>query len=228
MMHAETWLGERMTVRRWLVVLCGVAVVATVVAALAVAALRPADDPATDEPLPATPAAAADQRPTAVDLVVNVGSFSDLDGRAGVTLDVFPMTVPIHWTVTIKALPPAPGGPPAPPVVREIDLNDGEARRFATTLDDAVRHPDPDTDLTIGGSTIHAVDVGPGEYHFDLRGVGTLRLDADGMADLKRLLDRAEAQRAWLMPRTAALRGMGTSVAGARGAVRTAAAHPDR
>ena len=56
------------------------------------------------------------------------------------------------------------------------------------------------------GATIHAVSMGPGEYHYDLKCVGTVRLDADGMTELKRLLDKAEAQRAWLLPRTVPLR----------------------
>ena len=108
----------------------------------------------------------------------------------------------MKWTVTVRGL--AAGGAAANP--REIDLSDGDVRAFAAALDEAVRHPDPDTDATVGGATIHAVDVGPGEFHYDLRSVGALRLDADGMADLKRLLDRADAQRAWIVPRTAALR----------------------
>ena len=116
---------------------------------------------------------------------------------------MYPAAVPLKWTVTIRGLNPT-GTAAANP--REIDLSDGEVRAFAAALDEAVRHPDPDTDATVGGATIHAVDVGPGEFHYDLRSVGSLRLDADGMADLKRLLDRADAQRAWIVPRTAALR----------------------
>jgi len=207
MNKVETWLGERMSVRHWLAVLCVVAVVATLIAYGAVVALRSDEVNLTgdDAGLPVGATAAGEQRPSSMFITANVGSFSDLDGRATVTLEVWPTKLPIEWTVTIRTLPNAAASG-STSGIREIDLADGDCRTFAAALDEAVRHPDPDNDGTVGGSTIHAVSVGPNEYQFDLKNVGTIRLDADGMAELKQLLDKAEAQRAWLLPRTLPLR----------------------
>jgi hypothetical protein len=216
MNKVETWLGERMSVRRWLAVLCVVAVVATLIAYGAVAALR-SDEVnlgGDDGGVPVGANVAGEQRPSSMYITANVGSFSDLDGRATVTLQVWPTKLPIEWTVTIRTMPTA-GATGTASGIREIDLSDGECRTFAAALDEAVGHPDPDNDGTVGGSTIHAVSVGPNEYHFDLKNVGVIRLDADGMAELKQLLDKAEAQRAWLVPRTLPLRVSMPTPAGA-------------
>ena len=204
MNKAEVWLKETMTVRRWLAVLCVVAVLATVAAYGAVSFLRP-EEAGGDEAVPTALGGAGEQRPTSLCITDNVGSIGILDGRANVTLDVYPTRLPIAWTVTVRTIP-GTGTTATAATVRELELKDADTRLFAAALDGVVRNPDPDNDVTVGGTTIHAVSVGPTEYHYDLKCVGTLRLDADGMADLKRMLDKAEAQRAWLLPRTVPLR----------------------
>ncbi len=202
MTKAERWLKETMTVRRWLVVVCGVSVLATVAAYWAVSGLR-GDEAAAEEATPVGTSAAGEQRPTSMFITANVGSIGVLDGRANVSLDVYPTRLPITWTVTVRTIPGIGLGNAT---VREIELKDGESKLFAAALDEVVHHPDPDNDVTVGGATIHAVSAGPTDYHFEVKCIGTLRLDADGMSDLKRMLEKAEAQRAWLLPRTVALR----------------------
>ena len=200
MTKAERWLKETMTVRRWLVVVCGVAVLATVAAFGALSAIR-SDDALPDDLTPT--GANGEQRPSSMFITANVGSIGVLDGRANVALDVYLNKGPVAWTVTVRTIP---GTGMGNATVREIELKNEEARNFAAALDDAVHHPDPDNDVTVGGATIHAVVAGPTEYQFEIKCIGAIRLDADGMSDLKRMLDKAEAQRLWLHPRTVALR----------------------
>jgi hypothetical protein len=202
MTKAERWLKETMTVRRWLVVLCAVAVLATVTAYGAVSLLRGEDAAGGDDGSNTT--TTGELRPTSLSITSNVGSIGVLDGRATVSLEVFPTRASLPWTVTIRTLP---GTGLTGATVREIELKEGEPKMFAAALDEVVHHPDPDNDTTVGGTTIHVVPAGaPGEFNYELKCIGTLKLDADGVADLRRMLDRAEAQRMWLLPRTVALR----------------------
>ena len=203
MNKAEVWLGERMTVRRWLMAIGGVGVFAAAVGFCALAAVRP-DDPSADAA--ATPAALpgsspAEQVPASVCLTVNVGPLILYDARAAVTLEMFPTHQPPDWRVAVRTQPATPTGP-----VREVDLAGPDVHKFVDALDDAVRRHDPDDDRTVGGTTIHAVEVAPGDYRYDLRCVGVMRLDADAVAEMRRMLTKADANRLWLAPRTVPLR----------------------
>jgi hypothetical protein len=205
MSKAETWLGERMTVRRWLATVGLIGVVAVCTAYGAVVMFR--SDDGDGSAASGGGEGSAEQRPTAMCITSNVGSFGVLDGRAAVTLDVYPTRLPMEWAVTIRTLA---GSGTAP--AREIDLAGPEVRAFTAALDDALRHHDTDNDLTVAGTTIHVSESATGEFRYELKCVGTLQLDADAMSDLKRMLVKAEAQRAWLLPRTLALRATAAPV----------------
>ena len=204
MNKAEVWLGERMTTRRWLYAVAGVGVVATAVGVCALAAVRPGDE-AADPPavVPAGLSSADQQPPTpaAIVVTVNVGTVSLLDGRAGVTLEVLPAVQPPQWRVSVRTVAVGPGSP-----VRQIDVKGRDVPELMRAVDDAVRRHDPEADRTVADTRIRAVELAGGEYRYDLQCVGTLKLDADGMADLRRMLGKAQAQWVWLSQRTIPLR----------------------
>ena len=208
MNKAEAWIGDRMTVRRWL---SAVAAVGVLAAAVGYCVLRDPDDAAAgtfDDSAGGGGAAAGEQRPArGVRLTADVGSVGTIDGLATVSLTVLPLRQPADWTVTVRTDPSATATP------REIDLKGAEVRPFIAAIDEAVRRHDPESDVIVSDTTIHAVETSAGEFRYDLKCVGVVRLNADRMSELKQALRQAEAQRAWLVARTVALRNPGVTPA---------------
>ena len=198
MNKAEAWIGDRMTVRRWL---AAVAAVALLAAAVGYWALQPSEPDDAGSGPSTVAGSAGEQRPTKLAITSDVGSVGTLDGLAAVTLSVFPLRPSDNWSVAVRT-PAAAAGSTA----HELDLPGPDVGKFAKAIDDAVHRHDPEADVTVANAMIHAVETAPGEFRYDVRCVGVLRLNADLMADLKRSLLQAESQRAWLMARTAPLR----------------------